>query len=300
MKSPKATAAFLLKSPVKLRFQAKQFQTKQRRKTFAKRGEETGLKALSQPTGTRACDCDCSGATRGGNSCCQAIGFAVGRRSPLSARFTEATGMEVNPTPVVDNEGKETRLAVTNANATAATRNDHMLRIGVSPKSRQPPKSRQSPCPDCARPFGPRSIKNVATRARFRNALRNSPCRDTAHTCVMAPARCRNKHSGRALSCGPAIPSPSPRDWPAIVGAADGPISCVLIFILYPPRAWGLRGAKRAQKRRWPGQPGHDATEENYRKIRPSAAARADAPCGRRTAPDWQPRRPPPAETAWR
>ena len=100
---------FLIKFPVKLRFQAKQFQTKQfqtkqRRKTFAKRGEEIGLKEVSQPTGTRARDC--SGVTGGRNSCCQAVGFTVGRRSPLSARSTEAAGVELNP-PVVDNEGKE-------------------------------------------------------------------------------------------------------------------------------------------------------------------------------------------------
>jgi hypothetical protein len=138
---------FLIKFLVKLSLKAKQFQTKQRRKTFAKRGEETGLKALSQPTGTRARDC--SGVTGGRNSCCQAVGFTVGRRSPLSARFTEAAGVELNPTPVVDNEGKETRLAATSANATAATRKDHMLRIGLSPKSRQPPD--KLPRPDCAR-----------------------------------------------------------------------------------------------------------------------------------------------------
>ncbi len=205
-KSPKATAVFLIKFPVKLRFQAKQFQTKQRRKTSAKRGEETGLKAVSQPTGTRARDC--SGATGGRNSCCQAVGFAVGRRSPLSARFTEAAGVELNPTLVVDNEGKETRLAVTNANATAATRNDHMLHIGVSPKSRQPPEIPTTPMPRIGEAVWPRHIKNVATRARFRNTPKNSPCRDTAHTCVMTTARCRNKLSGRALSCGPAILPP--------------------------------------------------------------------------------------------
>ena len=145
-KIPKATAVFLIKFLVKLRFQAKQFQTKQRRKTFAKRGEEIGLKVLSQPTGTRARDCDCSGVMGGRNSCCQAVGFAVlGSRSPLSARFTAVAGVELNPTLVVDNEGKETRLAVTNANATAATRNDHMLRIGVSPKSRPSPEIPTTP-----------------------------------------------------------------------------------------------------------------------------------------------------------
>jgi hypothetical protein len=156
MKSPKATATFLLKFPVKLRFQAKQFQTKQRRKTFAKRGEEIGLKEVSQPTGTRARDC--SGVTGGRNSCCQAVGVTVGRRSPLSARFTESAGVELNPAPVVDNEGKETRLAATNANATAATRNDHMLRIGVSPKSQLPPKSR-TPMPRIREAVWPRTIK---------------------------------------------------------------------------------------------------------------------------------------------
>jgi len=221
---------FLIKFPVKLRFQAKQFQTKQRRKTFAKRGEEIGLKEVSQPTGTRARDC--SGVTGGRNSCCQAVGFTVGRRSPLSARSTEAAGVELNP-PVVDNEGKETRLAVTNANATAATRNDHMLRIGVSPKSRQPPEIPTTPMPRIREFVWPRAIKNVATRARFRNAPKNSPCRDTAHTCVMMPAPpagWRNKPSGRALSCGPAILSPSPRVGPVTLGAADGPISCALIF----------------------------------------------------------------------
>ncbi len=158
-KSPKATAVFLLKFPVKLTFQAKQFQTKQRRKTFAKRGEEIGLKEVSQPTGTRARDCDCSGVTGGRNSCCQAVGFAVGRRSPLSARFTDAAGVELNPTPVVDNEGKETRLAVTNANATAATRNDHMLSIGVSPKSRQPPEIPTTPMSRLREAVWPRTIK---------------------------------------------------------------------------------------------------------------------------------------------
>ena len=222
---------FLIKFLVKLSLKAKQFQTKQRRKTFAKRGEETGLKALSQPTGTRARDC--SGVTGGRNSCCQAVGFTVGRRSPLSARFTEAAGVELNPAPVVDNEGKETRLAVTNANATAATRNDHMLRIGVSPKSRQPPEIPTTPMPRIREFVWPRAIKNVATRARFRNAPKNSPCRDTAHTCVMMPAPpagWRNKPSGRALSCGPAILSPSPRVGPVTLGAADGPISCALIF----------------------------------------------------------------------
>ncbi len=150
-------AGFLIKFPVKLRFQAKQFQTKQRWKTFAKRGEEIGLKAVSQPTGTRARDC--SGVTGGRNSCCQAVGFTLGRRSPLSARFTEAAGVELNPAPVVDNEGKETRLAVTNANATAATRNDHMLRIGVSPKSRQPPEIPTTPMPRIREAVWPRTIK---------------------------------------------------------------------------------------------------------------------------------------------
>lgn len=160
----------------------------------------------------------------------------------------------------------------------------------------------------------PRAITNVATRARFRNAPKNSPCRDTAHTCVMPPARRRNKHSGRALSCAdrPSFPPP-PRAWPAIVGAADGPISCALIFC----STHRVRGVFEAQRERknvdgrekftagpaTSGRtrlPGHDATEENYREIRPSAAARADAPCGRRTAPGWRPRRPPPAGTAWR
>jgi hypothetical protein len=198
---------FLIKFPVKLRLQAKQFQTKQRRKTFAKLGEETGLKALSQPSGTRARDCDCSGATGGRNSCRKAVGFAVGRRSPFSARFTEAAGVELNPTPVVDNEGKETRLAATSANATAATRKDHILRIGLSPKSRQSPD--KLPRPDCARHT--RNQKNMARRKRFRNAQRNSPCCDTAHTCVMTSRQHRNKQRRRALSCGPAILSPSPR-----------------------------------------------------------------------------------------
>jgi hypothetical protein len=41
---------------------------------------------------------------------------------------------------VVEYDGKDTRLAVTNANATAATRTDHMLRIGSSPNSRQAPR----------------------------------------------------------------------------------------------------------------------------------------------------------------
>src|SRR3974377_59763 len=85
---PKTAVAFLLKFPLKLRFPHKQSQTKQRRKTFARRGDEIGLKALSQPTGTRARDCDCSGAGDP-NPRRQAAGWG---RSPLSARFTHAAG----------------------------------------------------------------------------------------------------------------------------------------------------------------------------------------------------------------
>src|SRR5208282_5443436 len=136
-----------------------------------------GLKAVSQPTGTRARDC--SGATGGRNSCCQAVGFAVGRRSPLSARFTEAAGVELNPTPVVDNEGKETRLAVTNAHATAATRNDHMLRIGVSPKSRPPPRK-----PD--NPHVPKARDRRPTHHQKRGEPNAVPQRAKIH-CVVIP-----------------------------------------------------------------------------------------------------------------
>ena len=202
----KATAALLFKCPVKLSVQAKRFQTKQRRKTFARPGEETGLKALSQPSGTRARDCDCRGATGGRNSCCQTVGFAVGSRSPFSAWFTELAGVEVNPAPVVEYDGKDTRLAAPNENATAATRTDHMLRIGSSPNSRQTPD--QIPHVPIGEALGP---AYQTWRARRGSAThRNSLCCDTAHTCVMTRARCRNKQQRRALSCGPAI-LPPPR-----------------------------------------------------------------------------------------
>ena|SRR5208282_389782 len=130
----KATAAVLIKFLVKLRFQAKRSQTKQRWKTFAMRGEEIGLKAVSHPSGTRARDCDRTGAADGPKSCCQAVGLAARSRWPFRARFTDIAGVEVNPVPVVENDGKETRLAVSNMSATAATRTrNNMVGIGPSP-----------------------------------------------------------------------------------------------------------------------------------------------------------------------
>jgi hypothetical protein len=176
------------------------------------------------------------------------------------------------------------------------------------------------------------------------------------------------------LVWGPAILPPSPRAWPVILGAVDGPIGCALIFF------WE---SFRARRTREPGTHNH-ARERNLTKEQPrggsmtprreerlaarvfwiattgpigctpicflgvipgraegaslesiatrnaepapavimdsglagyarapemtirvveettrSAGVRADAPCGRRTRPDWRRPKPPRAGTAW-
>jgi hypothetical protein len=112
----------------------------QRRKTFAKCGEEIGLKAASHPIGIRARGGDGAGKTGIPNSRCQTVDFAGGCRSPLRTRFTDiAAGVLNNPAPVVGNDGNETRPAMNKASATPAKRTDNMARIGLFPKHRHDP-----------------------------------------------------------------------------------------------------------------------------------------------------------------
>jgi hypothetical protein len=140
-------------------------QTVQRRKTCANCGEEIGLKALSHPTGTLTRDCACPGDAGNPSLCGKAVGSTSGRRSPLSARFTEISGLNAN-TPVLGNDGKEIKLAVNNATSTPITRTNEILRIGSSPKPQHP---QQSPRDKCGTEW-PRATGNVPRPAQFRLA----------------------------------------------------------------------------------------------------------------------------------
>ena len=91
----------------------------------------------------------------------------------LAAKFTDAAGVEVNPALVVGTDGKETRLAMTSANATATTRKAHVPRMGLPPETRQPPiPTTTRPLPRSQPPPAP--IKNVASPNRFRNGERRA------------------------------------------------------------------------------------------------------------------------------
>ena len=138
----------------------------QRLNTRASRGEEIGLKAGSQPGGIWPGCC----ALRGDagavdpNSCCPAVGPNMGRRSPLSARFTTVVGpLESKPAPVVGNDGIETSAAVNSASEripvtpakTPAKRTEGIANIGLSPKLRH----QLPPCSE-TRATPPRSTRN--------------------------------------------------------------------------------------------------------------------------------------------
>jgi len=114
----------------------------QRLKTCTNRDDEIGLKAESHPTGI--CACGRTGDTGNPSSRGLTVGFANGRRSPLRGRFTDIAGLEVDPAPVVGNDGKETRLAVNNASATPAKRTDNkdcFRNIDTTPMSKIPATS---------------------------------------------------------------------------------------------------------------------------------------------------------------
>jgi hypothetical protein len=97
----------------------------QRRNTVARSGEEIGLNAPSQPTGTfpRVC---CAGDA--GVPILSAL-TAGGGRSPLNVRSTVG-GFIVNK-PVLGNDGKELKLAAKSAATTAAPRTNKIGRIEV-------------------------------------------------------------------------------------------------------------------------------------------------------------------------
>jgi hypothetical protein len=97
----------------------------QRRKTLARRGEEIGLKAPSQPTGTFSRDC-CAGAA-GAPILDVSPGTVSGKRSPLNARSTSG-GFTVNK-PLPGADANEIKLAVKIATAATAARTNQIGRI---------------------------------------------------------------------------------------------------------------------------------------------------------------------------
>jgi len=185
----------------------------QRRKTFASRGEEIGLKAESQPRGTFSRARDGAGDTGNPSSCARsAIGSASGKRSPFNARFTVTAGCKVNhPLAGFGHEGNEIKLAANNATDTPAERTNRDMRIGRSPKHRHDP-----PCPKYASQSATRDQQRARAGAVPSGAETHRVVMTTLHTCVMTSPQARqsrssrNKQQGRGLSFGPAILPPSP------------------------------------------------------------------------------------------
>jgi hypothetical protein len=137
-----------------------------------------------------------------------------------------------------------------------------------------------------------------------------------------------NKRAAAYPGDRPSFP-PSPRAWLVVLGAADGPIGCALIFFaaaffivrvlcgvsVFDARHFEfcdirLRHSTRRARLEIDGHGGDygfaaDGQETprpgmTIEGTTPSAAARAAAPCVRRTAPGSRRRRRPPAGMAWR
>ena len=289
-------------------------QTVQRRKTFARRGAEIGLKAGSHPTGifsNRAC----SGLAGDPNWCDLLIGVKSGKRSPLSVRSTLTGGAVVSHSGAeFGMEGNAIKLAAPKASATLVKRTKKRTRIGPSPKTstQRLPASPISPARlawrvqkrVCALRGSARCIRTIS-----KSLMRCSQLREEAFANGALSRLCRNQMAGCGLSWGPAILPPFPPCWPVILGAAAGPSSAAPEFFCKGHSGHSGRRARRdypeihnyrrgdyGYRVRGPGpRPGMTTM-----KVRRSPAVRAAAPCVRRTAPDLRRRRPPQAGTAWR
>jgi hypothetical protein len=113
-----------------LNLQGLNFQTIQRLNMFASAGAAIGLKALSHPTGALSRARDGSGGTGNPSSRDETPGVASGRRSPLSARFTDG---EFEMKTSLGNDGNDMKLAMNNAASTPATRMMEIPCIGTAP-----------------------------------------------------------------------------------------------------------------------------------------------------------------------
>src|SRR5579863_5867943 len=204
----------------------------QRLKTCAKRGEEIGLKAGSQPAGIRAdgrVDNGAAGGSAAGDpSSGRMAGARTGSRSALWARLTATVWPAGGkPAPVVGNDGTETSAAVNSASEIAparARRTEKIPNIGLAPELRH-----GSPSPQMrARPIHPRAKRTRPAATGSVLFAQSPPCDQKTHRAGNASGG--NKHADRRLMSGPAILPPSPRAWPVILGAVDGPIGCALIF----------------------------------------------------------------------
>jgi hypothetical protein len=140
-----------------------------------------GLKAASHPTGILPGDCDDFAGDAGQRrSSGHAVRCTVGKRSPLSARFTTVAGCDVNML-VLGNDGNEIRLAPTSASNTAPTRTQNIPRIGFLSETYQLPHVPE------ARPTPARATGNADGWRRFPTGRRPHPLVIAkAHTCVMS------------------------------------------------------------------------------------------------------------------
>jgi|ERR1700722_6329491 hypothetical protein len=100
--------------------------TEQRPNTLARRGDEIGLKARSQPTGIAARDCAVDNVIPGLSACA-----VSGRRSPLRLRSTETGDMRENR-PLLEKDGIEKKLAAATAKTKATVRTLKIRPIGPS------------------------------------------------------------------------------------------------------------------------------------------------------------------------
>ncbi len=157
----------------------------QRLKTCAKRGEEIGLKAGSQPAGIRAdgrVDNGVAGngaaddGAAGDPSSGRTAGPRTGSRSALWARLTATVRPAGGrPAPVVGNDGTETSPAVNNASEIAparARRTEKIPNIGLAPELRH-----GSPSPQIrARPVHPRAKRTRPAAAGSVLFAQSPPC----------------------------------------------------------------------------------------------------------------------------
>ena len=222
-------------------------QTTQRRKMCPSCGAEIGLKAGSHPVGILPWDRGRAGDSGGAaSSSAPFAGFANGRRSPLWVRSTVMRSCPADkPAPVVGNDGNTIRAAVnkkSESTPTALARRAVVPHIGSSPK-RSPPspmsRMRDRPCgpgahrqrvqgrvvPQPHRPIG----VGACSQLRDHNARSLTAITKGATNAVImrggtntAPAACCEDR--------PSFP-PSPRAWPAIMGATDRPIGCALTLL---------------------------------------------------------------------
>jgi hypothetical protein len=195
------------------------------------RGADTGEKAGSHPTGIAAGICSRRCDRTSFRDTAELISDGNGSRSPLYSRFTEKVG--VSPAPAVCSTLKngisptKNRASDVTPNAPAKRTNKNLviglLRgagvIGFTIK-----QTRQNP------PTRLHRGTNACRGNQFlepRSSLSRDVCSHLSDEQWLAPGTNLTVtvcHGGRPLF------TPSPRAWPAMLGAADMPIGCALIF----------------------------------------------------------------------